>query len=519
MSYRNPIVRGTAPDPSAIRVGEDYFLASSTFDQLPGVTIRHSTDLVSWRVIGHAVTRPAQYRRDDGTGPMVLFAPTLRHHGGVFYLACTNAIPGQGNFVLRTDDPAGEWSDALWIDDEGFDPSLFRDDDGTWYYTRRTLQFRPDGDLGPIVQATIDLDTGVLGELRPITPPHGFASNDIEGPHLYRRRDWYYLCSAEGGSWHGHMQTVARSRSPWGPFEHAPSTPFLTHRHLTANRVQDVGHAELLEAADGTWWTLSLGVRHPRMAQHHNLGRETFLTPVRWVDDWPVAGTRGDGTTALEVAVSTPEPRPGTRLEVPDTVWNRGWTTIGRAAPDLDAGQGDDAIRLPLGAHPGAARAGVAPAPVGALLRAQTEDDQTFTATLSHVPTDAAGGIAAFADAAHHYALTLEAAADGSRTIVTTRTVDDLVVREEQAAPGDGPVELRIDAHETRYRFEAVVDGAVIQLGAGAARLLSAEAAQWFVGVHWTLLAVGEPGTGAVTFADVSVRDTAAGEAAAPVPF
>lgn len=243
------------------------------------MTIRHSFDLVNWQIVGHAITRPAQYRRDGQAGPIVLFAPTLRHHDGTFYVACTNAIPGQGNFLVSTTDVTGEWSDAVWIDDQGFDPSLFRDDDGTWYYTRRNLQFRPDGFLGPIVQATIDVQTGELGPMRDITEPHGFASNDSEGPHLYRIGEWYYLCSAEGGSWHGHMQTIARSRSPWGPFEAGPQNPFLTQRHLVANRIQTLGHAELVEAADGTWWALSLGTRHPRMAQHHNLGRETFLTP------------------------------------------------------------------------------------------------------------------------------------------------------------------------------------------------------------------------------------------------
>src|SRR6195952_801284 len=115
MAYRDPVVRGPVPDPSPIRVGDDYYLANSTFDQMPGVTIRHSTDLVNWQIIGHAVTRPGQYRRDGRPGPMVLFAPTLRHHDGVFYLACTNAVAGQGNFVVRTADPAGGWSDALWI--------------------------------------------------------------------------------------------------------------------------------------------------------------------------------------------------------------------------------------------------------------------------------------------------------------------------------------------------------------------------------------------------------------------
>lgn len=518
MSYANPVVRGTAPDPSAIRVGEDYYLATSSFDQLPGVTIRHSTDLVTWRIVGHAITRASQYRRDGRPGPMVLFAPTLRHHDGVFYVACTNAVRGEGNFVVSTTDVTGEWSDALWIDEGGFDPSLFRDDDGTWYYTRRNLEFRSDGNLGPIVQATIDLGTGELGELRAITPPHGFASNDIEGAHLYRRGEWYYLCSAEGGSWRGHMQTIARSRSPWGPFESGPQNPFLTQRHSVADRVQTLGHADLYDAADGSSWLVALGTRHPRMAQHHNLGRETFLVPVTWVDGWPRAGVAQDGTTSLIVDAALPAPARGTAFDVANTLWYRGWRTIGAAPTGLDADAADAAIDLPAGPHPADAKAAVAPAPCGALLRAQTEDDQSFRARLLEQPDALTAGIAAFVDARHWYGLTVGRDADGVRRVTLTRTVDDLVAFTSAAVP-DGPVELAIDGHETEYRFHARCSGQDLDLGAGSARLLSAETAQWFVGVHWTLLAIGEAGSGAAKFREVEVVNTEPGPPASPVPF
>ncbi len=518
MTYSNPVVRGTAPDPSAIRVGNDYYLATSTFDQLPGVTIRHSLDLVNWRIVGHAITRPAQYRRDGQPGPIVLFAPTLRHHDGTFYLACTNAIPGEGNFYVTTTNITGEWSDAVWVDDQSFDPSLFRDDDGTWYYTRRNLQFRPDGYLGPIVQATIDIATGELGELREITGPHGFASNDIEGPHLYKVGDWYYLCSAEGGSWQGHMQTVARSRSPWGPFEAGPQNPFLTHRHLVANRIQTIGHAELVEAADGTWWALSLGTRHPRMAQHHNLGRETFLTPVTWVGGWPVAGARGDGTTDLEVAAQQPDPAPGCRqLDVQDTLWNRGWKTIGAAPEGLDPTCPDSAIGLPCSADPLEYKAGVLGGTCGALIRPQFEDDQSFTAIVAELADGVVAGIAAFADTSHYYALTCEKAADGSLVVALTKRIDDLMTRTElSAAPGS--VQLVVDGHETHYTFAFRQGEAERVVGRGSARLISAETAQWFVGVHWMLLASGPHGR-SVRFEDCAVTALGPTAPASPVPF
>lgn len=483
------------------------------------MTIRHSFDLVNWQIVGHAITRPAQYRRDGQAGPIVLFAPTLRHHDGTFYVACTNAIPGQGNFLVSTTDVTGEWSDAVWIDDQGFDPSLFRDDDGTWYYTRRNLQFRPDGFLGPIVQATIDVQTGELGPMRDITEPHGFASNDIEGPHLYRIGEWYYLCSAEGGSWHGHMQTIARSRSPWGPFEAGPQNPFLTQRHLVANRIQTLGHAELVEAADGTWWALSLGTRHPRMAQHHNLGRETFLTPVTWVDGWPVAGVRGDGTTDLEVDVPHPDATPGaTPLPVQDTLWTRGWKTIGAAPPGLDPTCPDSAIELPCAADPLEYRAGVLGGMCGALIRPQTEDDQRFSATIAGVTEGATAGIAAFADTGHYYALTVERDAHGGRLAALTKRVDDVTTRTEFPLAEEGPVELVIDAHETAYSFGFRQGETQTDIGRGSARLLSAEVVQWFVGVHWMLLASGPEG-GSVRFEDCSVAELEPTAPASPVPF
>ncbi|MCM0616893.1 glycoside hydrolase family 43 protein [Paenarthrobacter sp. TYUT067] len=254
-TFQNPVVRGHAPDPSVIRVGEDFYLANSSFRYLPGIPILHSRDLVNWQTVGFAVSRPAQYRRDGEPGEINLFAPTLRYYDGVFYLICTNEADNQGNFYVTATDPAGPWSDAIWVDREAFDPSLFRDDDGQWYYLRRSLEFgATDGALGPFVQANIDIKTGELGEMRPITANRrGFSSNDIEGAHLYRRGDWYYLFAAEGSSWKGHMQTIGRSRSPWGPFEPAPHNPVLTHAiwSLTRSRRSVTQNSSMTPAGTG----------------------------------------------------------------------------------------------------------------------------------------------------------------------------------------------------------------------------------------------------------------------------
>lgn len=489
-SFSNPVVRGNAPDPSVIRVGEDFYLATSTFDFFPGILIHHSTDLVNWRLLGGAVDRPAQYRRDGVPGELMLFAPTLRYAEGRFHLACTNVVAGQGNFVLSAEDPAGPWSDAVWIDQEAFDPSLTYDA-GRWLYTRRTLKPRADGRLGPVIQAEIDLATGELGPVRELTDDYqGFCSNDIEGPHLYRINQWYYLFSAEGSTLKGHMQTCGRSRSPWGPFEPAPHNPVLTHRHRVGHPIQSTGHAELVDDADGHWWALHLGTRHAKWADHHNLGRETFLAPVHWVEGWPIIGN--DGTTELDWQLDRPLPRgPGTTLTVPETLWTRGWQSIGHADRAIDAEQ-IDRIVLPAGRGLDAAAAG---RPVGALVRTQTEDAQSFDVTLARVDGVAQAGIAVYADRNHYYRLLVVAGG-----VVLDRVVDDLTSREFFPLDTPVPLALGIDATSADYRFRV----AGHHLGGGSARLLSAETAEAFVGVRFALIAEGDEGSAVFTGATVS---------------
>lgn len=508
--FENPVVRGTNPDPSVVRVGEDYYLATSSFGLLPGIVLRHSRNLVDWRIIGAAVTRPAQYRRDGRIGPVELFAPTLRHHRGCFYLVCTNIADDQGNFLLTATDPAGEWSDAVWLDREGFDPSLLFAD-GTCYYTRRSMSRAPDGSplLGPIVQAELDVSTGELGDLRPISPASGgFCSNDIEGPHVYAIGGWYYLFSAEGGSWTGHMQTCARSRSPWGPFEPAPHNPVLTHRHRVGHAIQTVGHADLVDAPDGTWWAVCLGTRHEAnhgFVPHHNLGRETFLAPVRWTEEgWPVVGQ--DGTIERTMI----GPRFGGAADdvgpAARSLLDAGWRTIGLPAVDLD--DEGPAIALPFGAaaDPAADLSGG----IGALLQPQTEDDQVFVATLESVDDGGAAGVGVLSDSAHRFEALVRRGGDGSLVGEFRRTVDDVVTREDVDLPADLPLIFAVTATPVEYRFSvAPLGGSGTVIGSGRARLLSAQAAEWFVGAHFALLAlaVADPARdGRAVFGGVEVR-------------
>jgi beta-xylosidase len=279
-----PVIAGCFPDPSVCRVGEDYYLANSSMEYAPAVPIWHSRDLVSWRQIGNALDRDEQFPAGRSTASRGVYAPTLRHHDGRFYLVTTDIDDPRGGHLLFTaTDAAGPWSDPVHLGGlDGIDPDLAWDEDGTCLLTYCSWNEQQIG----IRQVAIDPGTGeVLEEPRWIW--HGTGLGNPEGPHLYRRGDWWHLVIAEGGTDRGHVVSVARSRTPRGPFAAAPHNPVFTHRS-TRHPVQNVGHADLVERPDGTWAAVYLGVRpRGRTPRFHVNGRETFLAEITWADDWP----------------------------------------------------------------------------------------------------------------------------------------------------------------------------------------------------------------------------------------
>ncbi|MGW0835577.1 glycoside hydrolase family 43 protein [Streptomyces prunicolor] len=276
--YDNPVIGGFHPDPSVCRVGEDYYLACSSFEYFPGVPLFHSRDLVHWRQIGNILDRPGQLDLPDDTPASAgIYAPTLRHHDGRFYLITTD-VRGTGTFLVTADHPEGPWSDPVLVDVPGIDPDLAWDEDGNcWCAVAGVTVSRIDPATGKVLEGPLPIWSGT-GLQHP------------EAPHLYRVGDWWYLMIAEGGTAHGHSVSIARARSPRGPYEPAPANPILSHRS-TDLPIQSTGHADLVTAPDGTWWMVLLGTR-PRgfFPGFHVLGRETFLTPVEWVDGWPRVG-------------------------------------------------------------------------------------------------------------------------------------------------------------------------------------------------------------------------------------
>ena len=277
MEFENPVLPGMHPDPTICRVGRDFYLACSSFEYFPGVPIFHSRDLVGWRQIGHALTRKSQLdlsgvRSSDG-----IYAPTLRHHDGTFYLVTT--LVGRGNFLVTAKHPRGPWSDPCWLDSDGIDPSLAFLDDRV-YYTRNGPGADPDHPF--VYQAELAWSGGVPSLARkPRVIWSGTGGIWPEAPHLYRRGRWFYLLTAEGGTSYGHSVVVARSGRPYGPFVPSPHGPLLTHRDRPRHAIQATGHADLVELDDGSTWAVLLGIR-PTAGRNHHLGRETFLAPVTW---------------------------------------------------------------------------------------------------------------------------------------------------------------------------------------------------------------------------------------------
>ena len=323
--YRNPILTGFYPDPSVTRVGDDYFLVTSTFSYFPGIPVFKSPDLVNWTQIGNAIDRPDQLDFGKLGLSRGVFAPTIEHHDGRFYILNTCVDCG-GNFLITATDPAGPWSDPVWLPEleGGIDPALFVDAEGqAWILNNGPPQGEPEYEghraiwiqrydvarqvtFGP---RTVLVNGGVDFSTKPIW---------IEGPHLTYRNGWYYLTCAEGGTAEGHSQVVLRSRSPDGPFEAFAGNPILTQRGLDParpNPITSAGHADLVQTPDGDWWATFLAVR-PYGPDQYNTGRETFLLPVDWSGDWPIITTPGQ---LIPYQTQRPDLPAGPAPEVPTT--------------------------------------------------------------------------------------------------------------------------------------------------------------------------------------------------------
>ncbi|GAB2974821.1 family 43 glycosylhydrolase [Saccharothrix stipae] len=268
-----PIITRSYPDPTICRVGEDYYLVSSRFEYFPGLPIFHSRDLTDWVRIG---TVPDRLTGTPFAGG--IYAPTLRHHDGRFWLIATR-VPRDGTVLFSAEDPAGPWSDPTPLPGvPGVDPDLVWDEDGDCWCTYAGVgQVRIDPATGRTLGAPTRLWSGSPGPQVPVAP------------HLYRIGDRWYLVVAEVDTERPPTVSIARGPTVNGPFEPCPANPILTHRGPD-HPMRHTGHGDLVQAPDGAWWMVFLGVLPRGATGRHGLGWETFLAPVGWVDGWPVVG-------------------------------------------------------------------------------------------------------------------------------------------------------------------------------------------------------------------------------------
>ena len=312
-SFYNPILPGWYSDPSVCTNGKgDYFLATSTFVYFPGVTLFHSRDLVNWKQIGHVLNRESQLQNlqpQHVSGG--IFAPALAYnpHNETYYMITTNV--GAGNFFVKTKDPfSGNWSDPVYLPEvTGIDPSFFFDEDGSAYIVNNDEPTYPaeyDGHRSIRIQR-FDVEKECTYGPRPALIDKGCRPEEkpiwIEGPHIYKINGKYYLMDAEGGTSVNHSEVIFTADSPMGPFKPWKNNPILTQRHLDPNRENPItcaGHADLIQAAEGDWWAVFLACRPLEGGfGYENLGRETFIMPVRWTKDGYPVITEGDELVSM----------------------------------------------------------------------------------------------------------------------------------------------------------------------------------------------------------------------------
>lgn len=294
VTYHNPVIPGFYPDPSVCRVGEDFYLVNSSFQFFPGVPIFHSRDLVNWEQIGNVLDRRSQLKLDGANCWAGIYAPTIRYNDGTFYMITTNCSD-RGNFIVHAKDPRGPWSEPVWLEQGGIDPSLFFED-GKCYLVSNPSDCIWLSEIDPITGKQLSPSVRLW---------QGDGGRYPEAPHIYKKDGYYYLMIAEGGTEMGHSETIARSKDIRGPYQSNPANPILCHLRQWAqsNPIQGTGHADIVDAPDGSWWMVNLAFR-PMSGGNHNLGRETFLAPVSWPEGgWPVVN--GNGTEDLEMHCPT----------------------------------------------------------------------------------------------------------------------------------------------------------------------------------------------------------------------
>ncbi|KAG9205698.1 hypothetical protein G6514_007305 [Epicoccum nigrum] len=288
---RNPILPGFNADPSILRVKDDYYIATSTFEWYPGVQIHHSKDLANWELVTRPLNRKSQLDMRGDPDSCGVWAPCLTHDGEKFYLVYTDVKRKDGftkdtpNYIVTADRIEGPWSDPYYVNSSGFDPSLFHDDDGKKWFVNMLQDHRrrPRSFAGIRLQQWDHEKGSLVGPIKTIF--HGTELDLVEGPHLYKRNGWYYLLTAEGGTAYEHACTLARSRDIWGPYELHPQKYIITSKDAPHNALQRAGHGDIVDTPDGKTYIVHLSGRPTTQKRRCVLGRETAIQEAYWADD------------------------------------------------------------------------------------------------------------------------------------------------------------------------------------------------------------------------------------------
>lgn len=482
MKYHNPVIKGFYPDPSVCQVEDTYYLVCSSFQYFPGVPIFESKDLINWKQIGHCLTRKSQIQLGKVSSSGGVFAPTIRHHNGRFYMTTTNDTTRQ-NFYIWTDDIYGEWSEPIDVDQGGIDPDLYFEDGKVFFMSNG----KDDNGIGGIVQCEIDIETG-----RKLSPSRsiwqGTGGRYLESPHMYKINGRYYLMAAEGGTEYGHMVTYARGDSISGPFEAYPNNPVLTNRNLGGYELQGVGHGDLIQDNGGNWWMLHLGFRQiGQWLTYHHLGREVFLTPVTFGEDgWFTAGHNGTVLTSFETEriskhVVQQEKKTFT---FENTDWNLDWCFLRHPAAENYRLEIDKAQLQGTGV--------TLDMPESPTFIGIRQRDFNAEISCDVQLTNGEAGITLYMDEHHHYDLAVRKEETGYKVIERLNIGDIKSIESEVGLGNVNHTTLKIRASHERYSFFIHANGKDILLGTAQTRYLSSEVAGGFTGVLIGLYAYEE---------------------------
>jgi len=475
--YTNPVISGMSADPSICKAGDDYYLVNSSFLWFPGVPIYHSKDLINWELIGHVLDRRSQLDLTKGGG---IFAATIRFYRDTFYVVTTNRRNG-GNFFVKAINPAGPWSDPVWIDQDGADPSLFFENDKTYFTSCIS---------GAILQSEINIKTGkIISDKKIIW--RGTGGRDPEGPHLYKYKEFYYLMIAEGGTDYGHKITIARSSSPWGPFESYAANPILTQNKFSsqANPLQGAGHGDIIQATDGSWWMVFLAFRP--FKGHHHLERETCLTPMNWNDaGWPAIPFEGTAMTENHTKTlplypfAMPASKDDFNNEKLSSIWNfycnpvpGSWSLTERKGfLRLYGLKGNmDTSRSPQ-----------------MILQTQKYFECAASTNIDFDPVNEneEAGLTVFYSQGAHYDLYIRKKGN-NREVVLRYVLGKIIHEEKTMILSKGNVQLKVEANKASYVFSFSKGTENLMMGEVDTKFLSPETFGGFLGLHIGMFAAG----------------------------